>query len=254
MITVIPTSLLEPFVLAVQTGMAIWIEDKCLSLSDDQYNGLVRDLLSSPPCLPLTLLLLQLMSLYDSLLTRLQSLPLSVTSLNSLVPLLIAAFSRIPPPALGPAAFLRFFNTVHTRLAALPNAYSDELRVCIDACVRGYGRDWPSGMVPLSSSSQTQTQLGQLTIEVLLSPAVRKGDREQILYSRSIEVYLCYASRTFVETDLWNHSTKLSQTPNVPSHTRCWTPHLWDLSQDLKNHRENVTNHMSLLDRMVILR
>ena len=131
------------------------------------------------------------MSLYDSLLTRLQSLPLSVTSLNSLVPLLTAAFSRIPPPALGPAAFIRFFNTVHARLAALPDSYSDELRVCIDACVRGYGEEWPSGMVPLSSSSQTQTQLqmeGQLAFEVPVSPAVNKSARETHL--RSIEVII----------------------------------------------------------------
>jgi len=170
------------------------------------------------------------MSLYDSLLRRLQSLPLSVTSLNALVPLLTAAFSRIPPPALGPAAFIRFFNRVHAHLAVLPNAYSDELRVCIDACVRGYGEEWPSGMVPLSSSSQTQTHLqmdGQLTIEVLVSPAVYKGAGEQIPHLRSIEVIIrAPHPGTLVKTDLlWNRSTKLSQTPSVPSHTRRWAPH-----------------------------
>jgi hypothetical protein len=133
------------------------------------------------------------MSLYDSLLTRLQSLPLSITSLNALVPLLTVAFSRIPPPALGPAAFIRFFNSVHARLAALPNAYSDELRMCVDACARCGGREWPSGMVPLSSSSQTQTQLhmnGHLTIEVPVSPTVFKGGRRQIPYLQSIEVII----------------------------------------------------------------
>ena len=254
MIRFIPASFFEPHVLAIQTGLAIWIEDKCMALSEDQYNNLVSDLSSSLPCHPLSLLLSQLMSLYDSLLTRLQSLPLSVTSLNSLVPLLTAAFSRIPPPALGPAAFIRFFDIVHARLAALPNAYSDELRVCIDACVRGYGREWPSGMVPLSSSSQTQTQLGQLSIEVLLSPSVRRGDREQMPYSRSIEVYLCTVFRTFVETDIWNHSTKLSQTRSVPSHTRCWTPHIQDFSQNFKNHQENAADHMRLLDHMLTVR
>jgi hypothetical protein len=31
-----------------------------------------------------------------------------------------------------------------------PNAYNNELRVCIDAYVRGYGGDWPSGLPPLS--------------------------------------------------------------------------------------------------------
>ena len=219
----IPISLLEPVVFSVQTGLAVWIEDKCVSLSEDQYNNLVRNLSSSPPCLPLSVLPSQLMSLYDSLLTRLQSLPLSVASLNALVPLLTAAFSRIPPPALGPAAFIRLFNTVHARLAVLPNAYSDELRVCVDACVRCYGREWPSGMVPLSSSSQSQSQLGQLTIEVPVSPVVR---REQIPHSRSIEVFIRAPHRgLFVETELWNYSTKLFQTPNVVSHMQCWTSH-----------------------------
>ena len=150
--------------------------------------------------------------------------------MNALVPLLTAAFARIPPPALGPAAFIRFFNTVHARLAALPGAYSDELRVCIDACVRGYGGEWPSGMVPLSSSSQTQTQIrmdAQLTWEIPVSPAFRKAAREQIPHIRSIEVIICVPHpEIFVETDiLWNRSMKLFQTPNVPSHTWRWTTH-----------------------------
>jgi hypothetical protein len=136
------------------------------------------------------------MPLYDSLLLRLQSLPISATSLNALVPLLTAAFSHIPPPALGPAAFRRFFYAVHARLAAPSDAYSDELRVCIDACVRGYGGEWPSGMVPLSSSSQTQTPFqseARLSIEVSASPASCAHVAEQvpIPYIRSIEVIGC---------------------------------------------------------------
>jgi hypothetical protein len=230
MVISMPVSLLEPVVFAVQTGLSVWIEDKCVSLTVDLYNDLVRNLSSSPPFLPLSLPYSQLMALYDLLLTRLQSLPLSVTSLNALVPLLTAAFSRIPPPALGPAAFIRFFNTVHARLAALPDAYSDELRLCVDACVRCYGREWPSGMVPLSSSSQTQTQLQmgvQLTIEVPVSPTLFRGTRKQIPYLQSIEVIIRTPHpKSFVESDpLWNRSTKLSQTPNVSSHTRRWMPH-----------------------------
>ena len=56
MIISVPVSLLEPVVLAVQTGLAVWIEDSCVSLSVDQYNDLVRNPSSSPPCLPLSLL------------------------------------------------------------------------------------------------------------------------------------------------------------------------------------------------------
>ena len=135
------------------------------------------------------------MPLYDSLLLRLQSLPISATSLNALVPLLTAAFSHIPPPALGPAAFRRFFYAVHARLAAPSDTYSDELRVCIDACVRGYGGEWPSGMVPLSSSSQTktqtQTQFQIEALEVSASPASCARVAERIPYVRSIEVIVC---------------------------------------------------------------
>ncbi|KAI9508331.1 hypothetical protein F5148DRAFT_1197378 [Russula earlei] len=158
-IITMPVSLLEPVVLAVQTGLAVWIEDKEMSLSEEQYNDLV-------------------MPLYDSLLIRLQSLPLSVTRLNAFVPLLTAAFSRIPPPALGPAAFRRFFYAVHARLSAPSDAYNDELRVCLDACVRAYGGEWPSGIGPLSSSSQTQTQI--LTTEAPIGPTVCEVVEEYI--------------------------------------------------------------------------
>ena len=152
---------------------------------------------SQPSLIPL---LSQLMPLYDSLLLRLQSLSISVASLNALVPLLTAAFSHIPPPALGPVAFRRFFYAVHTRLAAPSDAYSDELRVCIDACVRGYGGDWPSGMVPLSSSSQSQSQSqiqtqfqiqALMSIEVSAPPASCAHVVEQMPYVRSIEVIVC---------------------------------------------------------------
>ncbi|KAI0301175.1 hypothetical protein B0F90DRAFT_1817189 [Multifurca ochricompacta] len=171
MIIAIPLSLLESVILAVQMGLVIWIEDKCVSLSEEEYNNLI-------------------MSLYDSLLCRLQTLPLSVTLLNALVPLLTAAFSRIPPPALGPAAFQRFFHTVHPRLAVPTTAYSDELRVCLDACVRSYGGEWPPGMAPLSSSSQSQTQLqneGELLNKALALPRVGYDIGERYTPTRLLE-------------------------------------------------------------------
>jgi hypothetical protein len=87
----------------------------------DQYNGLVRNLSSSPHCLPLSLLLFAAHVSSMILFSRgYQSLPLTVSRLSTaLAPLLIAVFSRIVPPALGPAAFLRFFEVVHARLAAI---------------------------------------------------------------------------------------------------------------------------------------
>ena len=60
----------------------------------------------------------------------------------------------------------------------------------------------------------------------------------------------------FVETDLlWNHSTKLSQTPNMPSHTRRWAPHhIQDWSQVLfKDYQVQVINHGSLPVRIIAL-
>lgn len=142
------------------------------------------------------------MPLYDSLLLRLQSLSISVASLNALVPLLTAAFSHIPPPALGPTAFRRFFYAAYARLAAPSDAYSDELRTCIDSCVRIYGGEWPCGMHPLSLSSQTQTQSqfqteARPSVEVSALPASCTHVAEQILHVRSIEVIVCARTMEF---------------------------------------------------------
>lgn len=43
MVMSMPVSLLEPVIFTVQTGLAVWIEDKSMSLSADQYNVLVRN-------------------------------------------------------------------------------------------------------------------------------------------------------------------------------------------------------------------
>ena len=137
------------------------------------------------------------MPFYESLLQRLQQLSLSVRSVNALSPLLTSAFSHIPPPARGPAAFRRFFCAVHSRLSPPVTTYSDDLRVCIDACMRGYGGDWPSGMVPLSSQTQTQLQLQSetmLLIDLLAESELTKGvGRLGPPHMRSIEVNeLCF--------------------------------------------------------------
>ena len=170
----------------------------------------------------------QLMPLYDLLLMRLEPLPLTVASLNAFDPLLTAVFSRIPPPALGPTAFWRFFHTVHGRIAAPATAYSDELRVCIDACVRTYGGKLPSGIVLLSSSSQSQSQsqphvVTRVTGETPAPAEVGKDIREQGLHVRSIEVIIRPTlPEITVEVDyaLANLSTRLSRTRNAVYQTR----------------------------------
>ena len=190
MIMSTPVSLLESIIFAIQTGLAVWIEDKCLSLHDEGYNDIVRgvifqlspySLLSTP----------QLVPLYESILQRLQELELSVRSLNALSPLLTSAFSHIPPPARGPAAFRRFFYAVHTRFSPSGATYSDDLRVCIDACMRGYGGEWPSGMAPLGSETQTQLQLQsdtRLLIDLLAESELTKDVGRLTSHMRSIEV------------------------------------------------------------------
>ncbi|KAI9465060.1 hypothetical protein BJY52DRAFT_1184101 [Lactarius psammicola] len=158
MIMSTPVSLLESIISAIQTGLAVWIEDKRFSLQGETYNDI-------------------LMPLFESLLQRLQQLPLSVASLNALSPLLTSAFSHIPPPARGPAAFRRFFCAVHPRFSPPVPPYSDDLRVCIDACMRGYGGEWPSDMVPLSSQTQTQLHLyseTRLLVDLLAESGVTK--------------------------------------------------------------------------------
>jgi hypothetical protein len=131
------------------------------------------------------------MPLYESLLQRLQLLPLSVTFLNALSPLLTSSFSHIPPPARGPAAFQQFFYAVPSRFSSPVTSYSDDLRVCIDACMRGYGGEWPSGLVPLSS--QTQTQL-QFQSDLLAEAEVTRDFGRLRSHMRSIEVSDLYLS------------------------------------------------------------
>jgi len=43
MIMSMPVSLLEPAIVTVQTGLAVWIEDKSMSLSAEQYNAHVSN-------------------------------------------------------------------------------------------------------------------------------------------------------------------------------------------------------------------
>ncbi|KAH9007748.1 hypothetical protein EDB84DRAFT_1600427 [Lactarius hengduanensis] len=209
MIMSTPVSLLESIVLAIQTGLVVWIEDKHFSLPDESYNDI-------------------LVPLYESLLQRLQQLPLSVTSLNALSPFLTSVFSHIPPPARGPAAFWHFFRTVHSSSCFSPPVvmYSDDLRVCIDACMRGYGGEWPSGMVLLSSQTQTQLQLQSETMS-LIDLLTESGVTEDVglpgPHMRSIEVNnLCLGFWTCIELDpaLVDSSMKWYQTPSALHQTR----------------------------------
>ena len=192
MIMSTPVSLLESVIFATQTGLAVWIEDNRFALQGEAYNDLVSDF--DIPFLSLFLLLsllTQLMPIYESLLQRLQLLPLSVKFLNALSPLLTSAFSHIPPPARGPAAFQRFFYAMHSRFSPPVAAYSDDLRVCIDACMRGYGGEWPSGMVPLSSQTQTQLQFQsemRPLIDLSAEPEVTRDFGRLRSHMRSIEV------------------------------------------------------------------
>jgi hypothetical protein len=45
MIMSVPVSLLESIIFAIQTGLAVWIEDKRFTLQGEAYNDIVRDFL-----------------------------------------------------------------------------------------------------------------------------------------------------------------------------------------------------------------
>ncbi|KAH9168458.1 hypothetical protein EDB89DRAFT_1583918 [Lactarius sanguifluus] len=226
MIMSAPVSLLESIVLAIQTGLAVWIEDKRFSLPGEAYNDI-------------------LMPLYESLLQRLQQLPLTVTSLNALSPLLTSAFSHIPPPARGPAAFRRFFCTMHSGSCFSPPVitYSDDLRVCIDACIRGYGGEWPSGMVPLSSQTQTQLQLQSetmLLVDLLVESGVTMDVGLPGLHMRSIEHEVVPDS----QCPALNEATPASQRARVNSAQGPLQP--VDLSAGLGSPSSESRNNRSL--------
>ena len=85
---------------------------------------------------------------------------------------------------------------MHSRLSPPVTTYNDDLRVCIDACLRGYGGEWPSGMLSLSSQTQTQLQLQsetRLLIDLLAESELTKDVGRLGPHMRSIEVSeLCF--------------------------------------------------------------
>ncbi|KAI0269933.1 hypothetical protein BC834DRAFT_578053 [Gloeopeniophorella convolvens] len=172
----LPALLFEPAVLHLQAGLAVWIEDKHALVSDSEYNA-------------------DLAPLYISILKRLQDVSPSVASLNAVAPLLTSAFSHIPHPAKGPFAFQEFFSAAYKRLALPANAYRDDLRTCVQACVRIHDGKLPVGMEPLSSSSQTQTQFhnggAHLSIQAVTPPVSGNNARTQDLDTPSMEVIKC---------------------------------------------------------------
>ena len=86
------------------------------------------------------------MSLYTDSLTKLRNHPLSVNFLQALTPFFASAFSRIPPPALGPLAFQTFWKATYYGKDKFFREIPPKLRACLKAFDDAYGDDLAMGL------------------------------------------------------------------------------------------------------------
>jgi hypothetical protein len=104
---------------------------------------------------------LQIMPLYEQALQRLQLLPADIDVLHQLAPLLSSSFTRIPPPALGPIAFKKFWDATFQGASPTPRGYPDSIKCCLRAYHEVYGGDPPTG-VTIGSSQSSSADAPQL--------------------------------------------------------------------------------------------
>jgi hypothetical protein len=93
-----------------------------------------------------TYITIQIMSLYTDTLTKLRNHPLSVDLLRAFTPFFASAFSRIPPPALGPLAFQAFWKATYHGKDEFFREIPPKLRACLKAFDDAYGDDLAIGL------------------------------------------------------------------------------------------------------------
>lgn len=77
--------------------------------------------------------------------------------LHQLAPFLSSAFVRIPPPALGPLAFKRFWDSTYQGVGSTPRNYPESIKCCLRAYHEVYGGDPPTGITMGSQNSTEGT-------------------------------------------------------------------------------------------------
>ncbi|KAI0061441.1 hypothetical protein BV25DRAFT_1992141 [Artomyces pyxidatus] len=125
--------------LALQSGLGSWIRNVQALVPEDAYNHII-------------------IPVYLTILRRLESVPLTVPILDTLTPILVAPFTNIVKGALGPKAFIRFFEHTQARLHVPPDTLPLQMRMCMTTIVEFLGLSLPAGMTAVSSQTGTQTQ------------------------------------------------------------------------------------------------
>ncbi|KAH9949846.1 hypothetical protein B0H21DRAFT_687894 [Amylocystis lapponica] len=136
MFALCPPSKLVQIIAALSRGLCIWINDKLLVFSDDGYNDTV-------------------MTFYRDTLKLLRDHTLTLDTLHVLAPFFTSAFVRVPPPALGPVAFMEFWGYIQPGLGCLEGALPEEIKTCLNA----YHLAFDGVLLPdISMESQSQSQ------------------------------------------------------------------------------------------------
>jgi hypothetical protein len=94
------------------------------------------------------------MPLYCDTLAILRMHPPSLVTLETLSLFLSSAFTRIPPPALGPMAFEAFWRTTYMETEKVRRNYPERIKLCLKAFDDAFG-----GNLSLGLSFDSESQL-----------------------------------------------------------------------------------------------
>ncbi|KIK91247.1 hypothetical protein PAXRUDRAFT_830994 [Paxillus rubicundulus Ve08.2h10] len=123
-------------VLALRNSLPLWIEDRIEVMSINDFNSVV-------------------ISLYCETLKVLETLPLSIRSLQEMESFLASAFSRIPTPAIAPFAFEKFWRASCHGQGQINHILPPKIKSCLASFVAAYGGDLADGLsLPTESQSQ----------------------------------------------------------------------------------------------------
>lgn len=107
-------------------------------------------------------ILYQVMPLYISSLDRLRLVQPSISLLHQLDTYFCSAFSRMPPPALGPMAFKSFWDFLRNGIGSnqLKTSCPESIRICLTAFYDACGDELPC---ELTSESQSHSQISHVS-------------------------------------------------------------------------------------------
>ncbi|KAI6027647.1 hypothetical protein BKA83DRAFT_246665 [Pisolithus microcarpus] len=121
---------------ALRTGLRLWIEDRAEIMPEEGFNAVI-------------------IPLYCDTLKVLERLPLSHEALRDIESFLASGFSRIPAPAVAPFAFEAFWRATYYRRTQFYDDLPPRIKFCLTCFVAAYGGDLACG---LSTSTESQSQ------------------------------------------------------------------------------------------------